>query len=1517
MLLKYKDHIHKIHDIDLTKIDQTTQLYGQMREDFLFIPNDKYLETKEIEMKSEGLRKQLDDKFGNKGRDKLKELEDKLEYNQYPATVKNYLFGRYTSIFPQNQAHSTGILPGSNYAIAEKMDPIINNLKTGKPVFMIGYGASGAGKTSTLIYFNKGEDEKSRNGVLIELCKRMATDGYKKINLSLKEYYVTGNENEIYTKDNFQGEHESELRVIDNNDGKNVTVCKTHPELPFTYDDTKRNFMLKDDYYNIFHKYRYPEMERNRETGHGCYKPERDNCPSGFFEEGKRNLGEVIVNLVDQDRLVKATTNNPQSSRSHTVVNIELIKDDDEKPGEKNAYLFVGDFAGVENDFLCEDVRTVKQFLTVKADYNDAVVEIKAGDASAKVGIPYYSYNYSGGAPLPNLEDLDPVYGPSGSDDAQQAHRAQYYYLPKKEKNAVHLLKFVDFDKLGGEIEKQDEYKKTLDGNSFIDKFTEYIKGRLTEKSSSPRNPGISYDKIKNIIILILKGDLNSDGLLDELNNDEIYEKIWELIQSSLKLEQDEYEVDRYYTINKKLQSVKTALDSTNRNQQKANIIEDFKKNNSIFDDDEVENMCKPEEWKELLNGGWIKGEKGFSGDGSLNFMIPSPEKLYNLGTKGYHSLPKTWTGRKTYGRDPNYSWKVNNLKYDDSQEAEYFLNSELGPPNPDGLAIYNWFNTWADDESKEHRTIYDFNPGKPEPEFIYQGDKIVEIIANVAIGKGLGKTSGRYLKALETIPLDSPETLNELKRAWGFIFKQKDNVEKKVYDHFNNIIRKWGGTDSEKKKELIELYGPKGTIIGLKNNGRPQYDNEPIFKADTKWAKMSPEDRMFIYDESSYVGALGAGIPNTFNTSLNVNPKASVLRKGFIPTTGLFSANDIENKSIKLLPLDNIENGFSEYPKYGVDPRPELKILSDEEAQGGGAGRGQKRKTIRKPPPPNFQNLRISRLLLDYLRNPINSNEPKELDKMKDYFEASKGILLRHLNTMLMKNGYYINRESIKTPESIHDLKPISMMSGKVVGDVENTINATVLTNNTIDNTIVAIFLDFSVLKNKDNYNQMIEKHQEYLEEKGIELRKVHLYIHNMFRLLYFGNDFRVKNLEIDKTESVIKLFIKEYTKQDIWYIVKKESSEMGPLLKNIFLKNEAEQNITDPSYVDKTERESFYYTYEICEKLLEEIEKKLIYGKKICKNRLIEGKFINSSLRSMRDTMKTILNVKNSDAMFTIPDNSHLCKSFYKKVCGDSCYNIGSVNIDFDEETAKKRDSIMMFDIFEYLKSKKGGYGLENFYKEILVTVFCVLNMTPTKNNPPPSPYINLNDLIIAYHKFNSLNKTTVITNFRGKNAAERKERAENKVTNAKNELNEEIKKIIDKIEYYRTQNNDFAIYDVKIDESLLNNMKEMATDDDGSASKTKDPTSDGGETIKEFIESIDNTNAVSTMGTLEFVDKISKFYTTDIICTVEDDVFNNEKNFFEYSDIIKNKITANHLGETNDDDWDDDWDDGGDDL
>ena len=247
-----------------------------------------------------------------------------------------YLFGEFSNIFTPNL---------SNEEIAQKMDIIKNKIKENTPVFMIGYGASGAGKTSSLIYFKRNNE----NGILINLCNQLgATEGYSEIELKCKEFY-----------------HTTDVKTVDA--PMIVNVPEDNGSVKFKFENG--NFVLSEEYKHItHHQYRLINKDRT-----GIQK-------ETVFEVGTL-IGEVIIHLIDTDRFVKATTNNPNSSRSHTLVFVKLI-------GEgKSGNIIIGDFAGVENTFACENPNTIKAFLNVKRDDGK--------------GVPYYSTEAYKGNPDP------------------------------------------------------------------------------------------------------------------------------------------------------------------------------------------------------------------------------------------------------------------------------------------------------------------------------------------------------------------------------------------------------------------------------------------------------------------------------------------------------------------------------------------------------------------------------------------------------------------------------------------------------------------------------------------------------------------------------------------------------------------------------------------------------------------------------------------------------------------------------------------------------------------------------------------------------------------------------------------------------------------------------------------------------------------------------------------------------------------------------------------------------------
>ena len=267
--------------------------------------------------------------------------QEKFEKGLYP----NYFIGKFTKIFLPTETNT--------YIATKQMEHILNKTNPADPkasplpIFIVGYGSSGAGKTSNLIYFrtiNEQGEKEGEEGILPILCKEIILKNktkrinFKTLKLQVKEYSV-------YSKkktDNYEiYEFDKDLKLT-----KDTEVVIKHP-YRFNYDFTN----LESDY-NII-------LENGKYT----------------FRRGT-SLGEIIIFLVDVDRLVKATTNNPQSSRSHVLVFVDIFFEK-EKGVNKDVNLIVGDFAGIENKFNCDLTETIA---TLSKQVNTLLVNKKDHD---------------------------------------------------------------------------------------------------------------------------------------------------------------------------------------------------------------------------------------------------------------------------------------------------------------------------------------------------------------------------------------------------------------------------------------------------------------------------------------------------------------------------------------------------------------------------------------------------------------------------------------------------------------------------------------------------------------------------------------------------------------------------------------------------------------------------------------------------------------------------------------------------------------------------------------------------------------------------------------------------------------------------------------------------------------------------------------------------------------------------------------------------------------------------------
>ncbi len=245
-----------------------------------------------------------------------KEKINEIETINYGS---KFIFGKFNQIFdPKKQPKD----------IAENgLQLIVDKILEGNPVFLMGWGASGSGKTSSLVYYAKGDEP----GVLIYLCEKLKEKGYTNIELECKELF-----------ESYEGTNKEETQVFN-----------------FKYIQG-RGFMLNEQnkkLYNQVHKYR--------------------SKPPSFVDPNLKLQG-VMKYLIDDDRLVKATPNNPNSSRSHVLCFLKLTGRSNLKP----ANIIIGDLAGVENTFNCKNPLEIRKFFNVKRDgtnnrfYKDEIMNI-------------------------------------------------------------------------------------------------------------------------------------------------------------------------------------------------------------------------------------------------------------------------------------------------------------------------------------------------------------------------------------------------------------------------------------------------------------------------------------------------------------------------------------------------------------------------------------------------------------------------------------------------------------------------------------------------------------------------------------------------------------------------------------------------------------------------------------------------------------------------------------------------------------------------------------------------------------------------------------------------------------------------------------------------------------------------------------------------------------------------------------------------------------------------------------
>jgi hypothetical protein len=260
-----------------------------------------------------------------------------------------------------------------------------------------------------------------------------------------------------------------------------------------------------------------------------------------------------------------------------------------------------------------------------------------------------------------------------------------------------------------------------------------------------------------------------------------------------------------------------------------------------------------------------------------------------------------------------------------------------------------------------------------------------------------------------------------------------------------------------------------------------------------------------------------------------------------------------------------------------------------------------------------------------------------------------------------------------------------------------------------------------------------------------------------------------------------------------------------------------------------------------------------RLKHGQQVCENRVIEGKYINSSLDQIRAAIKYILNKKheNSDALFHSPDFIDICLQSYCP-SGINCFNTSSID---------NAPESLIDEIYNHISPTKDK---DQFYKDIVISVFGVFNVSRLADNPPPVPYIDINHLKQIYYN----------------NDSEYSEKYP--LLWALHELKEQIEKLpkqqiqmLPLIEYITEEadkkDTKLPLIDAltKLIAVAIADYKVHNEDADILSKARKSISYYFMNTLKEIIEAIDIHNAASTIGTLEFLDQLAKFNSVNNLC------------------------------------------------
>jgi len=1371
--------------------------------------------------------------------------------NDVDSLREEYVFGNFDRVFDPKQ---------KNMMIASGMAQVNNELEKGTPVMIIGYGASGSGKTSSLINYYDGR--KSTDGILIDLCKKYAPT-YSTFELTVQEIFQTDepipdslsksvNEESKDSEDESKSDEGDSIWDVKVDAPPNTTDIyqyKIQNKKPFIFEYKKEEIKLvnnnnNNNQYDIRHRYNrhmfiqgFFEPSKTITSGKQyeveektIIKNEKNEKNDTMYVAKRRQtlkegiqLGEAIRLMVDIDRYTKATTNNPQSSRSHCIVYIKMKNNNDFKT------LIIGDFAGVENTFDDKDYKTAEKMIGIKHQYSTEkymqqnIGKTDQGSSSQHVSNYLHNFDYNdnnvskydymyGGATIAEVENevtFDELYirdyfvttgnqVNNGIYDANQLNAPYKTIYGNSKSNNTLLSRIVGNEDSTDNtapkysykyVNKYDEYKNTNYHFSFDEFFNKYVG---TDASAT------------RVIKQMLK-----DVGLSGLNFDDIFPKETEVAKPASNAKP----------------ASKTASNA-NTTSKKGGEGSDDEMTGGIVSNSEFEQ--KSEKYKTLSN----RYNKLWK---SIYTNKKNPIETYEKPTYNIHKdrismdianlraaithledikpIPKTDDISQTLVQPPSQS--PQQIKHPEESKT---LSAQSSPLT----------RVTSDTKQIAQRVLRVPEPTKTTEKY----SKIHE-----------------YLYSVATVPQE--EEQNGLQTLLGI---QKDGPFHKLLENINRYYNiKSGvylGPNVAKKLDFIKSQ----MHINDGEDVQKKYADYILSLDKIDYFKYPPNDRYEDYDKMMAESNKRLSYIKRF---LRCNTQPASCYDSSLETMYTYVTLSQHNDSTVSIINDNTVSIVINYIQMIIYFFKKIDIKKSE---------------------PDYS-VRIKNSIYDIFHLKNGDNDPNM--KIKQILMENFAFIINAAHDIIVSSENSNQISVTKTnPINITDKAISKNMFGnfsaisdpdkrKVAVLLKNWFNQLNLTCDNVTNTFKFLCHDIETIITS---TMKVHGPGTYDDPKALKTAilnsftnprdmlpsSIGSFANKIFRVaavLFYDEattTFNTNNIVKDRVE---KYFKDKQTYENVKEIeIKLTDVDEASKIYCKTIENWKPVKIENASPSDSFK----YYLIVVTELFRHLIRIKLAYVllKDAITRRNLEGEFINKSLSELANDLKTIFNHKTKRLTNAFPSMIEECIDCYvpPKIYRSVAFDL----LKTEPTTGEEPLSVIMKCVNDWLKLSQSTQSQSQStpsYLDLTICLFCVLNISRVANDPPPVPYINANKVIRQF----------------------------NEGIIQKSDWDALVQMI-----------KDYQLDNLLIRESTI--YPPISFDKDNNKYNVATANQDLNKQIKWFFDRIHKHNQSSAIGTVDFVDKLVKLNKVENVCVIDNEDKTKFDKLFEtpYPDIRTTNAT-----------------------